>query len=88
MNLLKIGYECELHNNPADFMLDVINGDVNPDKSSSANMQIEGIDNSTFISIENETVTIPHGDVTQVTFRESNEHPNGSATGIFCTYCK
>ena len=28
-----VGYECELHDNPSDFFLDVINGDSKPIKS-------------------------------------------------------
>uniref|UniRef100_A0A6Q2XND1 ABC transporter domain-containing protein n=1 Tax=Esox lucius TaxID=8010 RepID=A0A6Q2XND1_ESOLU len=42
-----IGYTCEPHNNPADFFLDVINGDstsvnLDPDKIASVRESIEG----------------------------------------------
>lgn len=35
MFCLFVGYECEPHNNPADFFLDVINGDAMNQKNKS-----------------------------------------------------
>lgn len=30
-----LGYKCELFNNPADFFLDITNGDITPTQDSS-----------------------------------------------------
>ena len=36
---LFVGYECETHDNPADFILDVINGDIEDNQSNDKKLK-------------------------------------------------
>eukprot|EP00057_Strongylocentrotus_purpuratus_P005969 XP_011660443.1 PREDICTED: ATP-binding cassette sub-family G member 2 [Strongylocentrotus purpuratus] len=94
-----IGYECEPHNNPPDFFLDVINGDIsdnrgydiNGEGTSTAEMRAERGTlpeifeaSSLHATMKDDTAKIFHSDKTNIdSFKAGIEYPTSASTQLF-----